>query len=84
MREFKLVEAALHAMGDDEDIVKVITDGQNKSTIKDMKNMEDANSGVEDPSEKMVRFSTKNEAATIQIKGEKEKGNASNSQKANT
>ena len=84
MREFKLVEAALHAMGDDEDIVKVITDGQNKGTMKDMKNMEDANSGVEDPSEKMVRFSTKNEAATIQIKGEKEKGNASNSQKANT
>ena len=59
MREFKLVEAALQAMGDDEDIVKVITDGQNKSTIKDMKNMEDANSGAEDPSEKMVRFSTK-------------------------
>ena len=84
MREFKLVEAALHAMGDDEGIVNVITDGQNKGTMKDIKNMEDANSGVEDPSEKMVRFSTKNESATVQIKGEKEKGNVSNSQKANT
>ena len=84
MREYKLVEAALHAMGDDEDIVRVITDGQNKSTIKDMKTMEDATSGAEDPSEKMVRFSTKNESATLQIKGEKEKGSVSNSQKANT
>ena len=71
-------------MGDDEDIVKVITDGQNKSTIKDMSNMEDAHSGAEDSSEKMVRFSRKNESATIQIKGEKEKGSVPNSQKANT
>ena len=84
MREFKLVEAALHAMGDDEDIVRVITDGQNKSTDKDMKTMKDANNGAEDLSDKTVRFSTKNETATLQIKGEKEKGSVSNSQKANT
>ena len=84
MREYKLVEAALHAMGDDEDIVRVITDGQNKSTIKDMKTMEDTNNGAEDLSDKTVRFSTKNETATLQIKGEKEKGSVSNSQKANT
>ena len=81
MREFKLVEAALHAMGDDDDIVKVITDGQNKSTSKDMSSMEDANGGAEDSSEKMARFSKKNESVTLQIKGEKEKGSVPKSEK---
>ena len=84
MREFRLVEAALQAMGDDTDIVRVITDGQNKSTSKNMSNMEDANGGAEDSSEKMVRFSKKNESATLQIKGEKEKGSVPNIQKTNT
>ena len=84
MREYKLVEAALHAMGDDEDIVKVITDGQNKSTDKDMETLNDANNGAEDLSDKTVRFSTKKETATIHMKGEKEKGSVSKGQKANT
>ena len=54
MREYKLVEAALHAMGDDEDMVKVIMDGQTKSTDEDMKTMKDANNGAEGHSDKTV------------------------------
>ena len=73
MREFRLVEAALQAMGDDKDIVRVITDGQGKSTSINMSSMEDANAGEEDSSEKMARFSKKNESVTIPMKGEKEK-----------
>ena len=73
MREFRLVEAALQAMGDDKDIVRVITDGQGKSTSINMSSMEDANAGAEDSSEKMARFSKKNESVTIPMKGEKEK-----------
>ena len=78
MREFRLVEAALQAMGDDTDIVRVITDGQGKSTSINMSSMEDANGGADDSSEKMARFSKKNESVTLQIKGEKEKGSVPN------
>ena len=81
MREFRLVEAALQAMGDDTDIVRVITDGQGKSTSINMSSMEDANAGAEDSSEKMARFSKKNESVTLQIKGEKEKGSVPKSEK---
>ena len=80
MREYKLVEAALQAMGDDEDTVKVIMDGQTKSTEE---NMEHTNNGAALHSDKTVRFSTKRDTATIHMKGEKEKGSVSRSHKAN-
>ena len=46
-----------------------------------MSSMEDANGGAEDSSEKMARFSKKNESVTLQIKGEKEKGSVPKSEK---
>ena len=79
MREYKLVSAALQAIEEDGDTVEVVMDGQRKSTEK---KMEDTNNGAMVHPDRSVKFSARNETATIRVKeekGEKDKKSVSRS-----
>ena len=80
MKEYNLVNQALQAFEEDGDIVEVVMNDQRKTTEKKMEDTNDGN--TVHPDQRRVKFSARDEKATIHVeeeKGEKDKKSVSKS-----